>query len=33
MVSDFMPFLTSFGISVGEDLSYYTVLDGAVLCT
>ena len=31
VVSDFMPFLTSLGISVGEYLSYYTALDEAVL--
>ena len=33
VVSDFMQFLTSFGFSVGDDLSYYRVLDEAVLCT
>ena len=33
MVSDFIPFLMSLGISDGKDLSDYTVFDEAILCT
>ena len=30
LLSDFTPIVTSFCISVGKDLSYYTVLDEAI---